>query len=77
MQEHFPAIAYGRTLSYTRLARLAGNPKAIRAAATACSTNPLPIVVPCHRVVRADGSLGGYAGGLEAKSALLSLEAAA
>ncbi len=77
VQEHLPAIAYGRTMSYTQLARLAGNPKAIRAAASACATNPLPIVVPCHRVVRADGSLGGYAGGLEAKSALLTLESAA
>lgn len=76
VQEHLPSIAYGHTLSYARLAQLAGNPKAIRAAATACSTNPLPIVVPCHRVVRTDGSLGGYAGGLDAKSALLTLESA-
>ena len=77
VQEHLPTIAYGHTLSYARLAQLAGSPKAIRAAATACATNPLPIVVPCHRVVRADGLLGGYAGGLEAKTALLTLESAA
>jgi methylated-DNA-[protein]-cysteine S-methyltransferase len=77
VQERLPAIAYGHTLSYARLAQLAGNPKAVRAAATACATNPLPIVVPCHRVVRADGSLGRYVGGPEAKSVLLNLESAA
>ncbi len=77
VQDHLPAIAYGHTLSYSQLAELAGNPKAIRAAATACATNPLPIVVPCHRVVRADGSLGRYVGGPEAKTALLALESAA
>jgi methylated-DNA-[protein]-cysteine S-methyltransferase len=77
VQEHLPAIAYGHTLSYSQLAELAGNPKAVRAAATACATNPLPIVVPCHRVVRADGSLGRYVGGPEAKTALLALESAA
>ena len=77
VHEHLPSIAYGHTLSYTQLAHLAGNPKAVRAAATACATNPLPIVVPCHRVVRADGSLGGYVGGLDVKSSLLGLESAA
>ncbi|MBB3044221.1 O-6-methylguanine DNA methyltransferase [Nocardioides soli] len=55
---------------------LVGNPKAVRAVGTACATNPLPVVVPCHRVLRADGSLGGYIGGAEAKSTLLHLEAA-
>ena len=70
-------LGYGQTASYGAVARLAGNPKAVRAAATACATNPLPVVVPCHRVVRADGSMGGYLGGIEAKRTLLTLEAAA
>lgn len=69
-------VGYGHTASYASLASLAGNPKAVRAAATACATNPLPVVVPCHRVVRSDGSLGGYLGGVAAKQTLLSLEAA-
>jgi methylated-DNA-[protein]-cysteine S-methyltransferase len=56
---------------------LAGNPKAVRAVGTACATNPLPVVVPCHRVVRADGSMGGYLGGPDAKRTLLTLEEAA
>ena len=70
-------LGYGQTASYGTVARLAGNPKAIRAVGTACATNPLPVVVPCHRVVRSDGSLGGYLGGLEAKRILLTLETAA
>lgn len=70
-------LGYGQTASYGTVARLAGNPKAIRAVGTACATNPLPVIVPCHRVVRSDGSLGGYLGGLEAKRTLLTLEAAA
>lgn len=70
-------LAYGQTASYGTVARMAGNPNAVRAAATACATNPLPVVVPCHRVVRADGSMGGYLGGIEAKRTLLTLEAAA
>jgi methylated-DNA-[protein]-cysteine S-methyltransferase len=69
-------VGYGHTASYAALATLAGNPKAVRAAASACATNPLPVVVPCHRVVRSDGSLGGYLGGVAAKQALLALEAA-
>jgi methylated-DNA-[protein]-cysteine S-methyltransferase len=69
-------VRYGQTASYAALASLAGNPKAVRAAASACATNPLPVVVPCHRVVRSDGSLGGYLGGVAAKQALLALEAA-
>ena len=69
-------VAYGRTASYAALAALAGNPKAVRAVGTACATNPLPVVVPCHRIVRSDGSMGNYAGGVEAKRALLDLEAA-
>jgi methylated-DNA-[protein]-cysteine S-methyltransferase len=70
-----PDIAYGRTASYRAVAELVGNPKAARAVGTACATNPIPLVVPCHRVVRSDGSLGGYGGGLEAKTRLLALEA--
>lgn len=70
-------IGYGDTASYAALATLAGNPKAVRAVGTACATNPLPVVVPCHRVVRSDGSLGGYLGGPEAKRTLLALEGSA
>jgi len=72
---HLPDIAYGHTASYAAVARLVGNPKAVRAVGTACASNPLPIVVPCHRVVRAAGGIGGYLGGVEAKSMLLALEA--
>jgi methylated-DNA-[protein]-cysteine S-methyltransferase len=71
---HLPEIAYGHTESYAQVAAAAGNPKAVRAVGTACAMNPLPVVVPCHRVVRSDGSSGGYAGGPAAKQALLSLE---
>lgn len=70
-------IAYGHTASYAQVAQLAGNPRAVRAVGSACATNPLPVVVPCHRVVRTDGGLGGYGGGVEAKRTLLTLEAAA
>lgn len=69
-----PSIAYGTTISYAELATKAGRPAAVRAVGTACATNPLPIVVPCHRVLRSDGSLSGYLGGLPAKRALLELE---
>lgn len=74
---HLPSIDYGRTASYAEVAAAAGSPKAVRAVGTACATNPLPLVVPCHRVVRSDGTAGGYAGGTEAKTTLLRLEAAA
>lgn len=74
---HLSRIDYGRTESYAQVAAAAGSPKAVRAVGTACATNPLPVVVPCHRVVRSDGSPGGYLGGLEAKRTLLSLERAA
>ncbi len=70
-------IRFGSTASYATVAAAAGRPKAVRAAGTACATNPLPIVVPCHRVLRSDGTLGGYAGGLDAKVTLLNLEGAA
>jgi methylated-DNA-[protein]-cysteine S-methyltransferase len=74
---HLPEIGYGATASYADVAALAGSPRAFRAVGTACATNPLPVIVPCHRVVRADGAAGGYAGGPEAKRVLLSLESAA
>jgi methylated-DNA-[protein]-cysteine S-methyltransferase len=67
-------IPYGRTRSYTDIARSAGNERAVRAAGTACGANPIPIVVPCHRVLRSGGTLGGYGGGLPMKRALLELE---
>jgi methylated-DNA-[protein]-cysteine S-methyltransferase len=70
-------IEYGSTASYAAVAAAAGSPRAMRAVGTACSTNPLPVVVPCHRVVRSDGLLGGYAGGPENKATLLALEAGA
>ena len=74
---HLPAIPYGRTESYAQVAAAAGSPKAVRAVGTACARNPLPVVVPCHRVVRSDGTAGGYAGGPDAKRVLLTLESAA
>ena len=73
---HLPDIPYGRTATYADVAAMAGRPKASRAVGSACATNPLPVVVPCHRVVRSDGALGGYLGGVEVKAALLRLEAA-
>ncbi|WP_116198743.1 methylated-DNA--[protein]-cysteine S-methyltransferase [Amycolatopsis circi] len=76
VQTHLPEIGYGETRSYRDVAELVGSPKAVRAVGTACATNPLPIVVPCHRVLRSDGTPGGYIGGIEAKTALLNLEAA-
>lgn len=75
--EHLSDIAFGSTESYGEVARAVGNPAAVRAVGTACATNPLPVVIPCHRVVRSDGSLGGYLGGLPVKRALLTLEGAA
>ena len=70
-------VGYGRTATYSRLAELVGNARAVRAVGSACATNPLPVVVPCHRVVRSDGGMGGYLGGLQAKRLLLDLERAA
>jgi methylated-DNA-[protein]-cysteine S-methyltransferase len=70
-------IGYGTTASYGTLARLSGSPKAVRAVGTTCATNPIPVVVPCHRVVRSDGALGGYRGGPVAKRTLLDLEGVA
>jgi methylated-DNA-[protein]-cysteine S-methyltransferase len=73
-REGIAAIPYGETRTYTDLARGAGNERAVRAAGSACSRNPIPLVVPCHRVVRSDGSPGLYAGGVEMKKRLLALE---
>lgn len=67
-------IKYGCTETYSELAARIGNPRAMRAVGSACATNPLPIVVPCHRVLRSDGSLGGYAGGFKMKRELIELE---
>lgn len=70
-------VPYGATASYAQVAADAGSPRAVRAAGSALATNPLPIVVPCHRVVRSDGALGRYLGGIEMKGELLRLEGAA
>ena len=74
---HLLEIPYGGRESYTVVARAAGNAKALRAAGSACATNPIPLVVPCHRVVRTDGTYGQYRGGPEAKHLLLTMEGAA
>jgi methylated-DNA-[protein]-cysteine S-methyltransferase len=67
-------IPYGQTRSYMQVAASAGNERAVRAAGSACGANPIPIVVPCHRVLRTGGGLGGYGGGVPMKRALLELE---
>jgi methylated-DNA-[protein]-cysteine S-methyltransferase len=72
---HLREIAYGTTESYAVVAAAAGSPAAVRAVGSACANNPLPLVVPCHRVVRSDGTIGQYRGGAEAKRALLAMEA--
>ncbi|KAA6436463.1 methylated-DNA--[protein]-cysteine S-methyltransferase [Agrococcus sediminis] len=74
--ERLREIPYGETRSYAEVAAAVGSPRAVRAVGTACRRNPLPIAIPCHRVVRSDGSLGQYAGGTEAKRLLLGVEAA-
>ena len=74
--EHLREIGYGHRESYATVAAAIGNPRAVRAVGTACAHNPLPVVIPCHRVVRSDGSTGLYVGGPLAKSTLLDLEAA-
>ncbi len=73
---HLSDIAYGTTASYASVASAAGHPRAARAVGSACRTNPLPLVVPCHRVLRSDGRVGEYVGGTDAKRALLRLEGA-
>jgi AraC family transcriptional regulator of adaptative response/methylated-DNA-[protein]-cysteine methyltransferase len=72
--ETLRAIPYGETRTYSEVAVAVGNPKAARAVARACATNPVPLVIPCHRVVREDGGLGGYLGGVERKAKLLAKE---
>lgn len=72
--EQLSRIPYGQTQTYAQIASTLENPKAVRAVGSACATNPLPIIVPCHRVLRSDGSLGGYLGGLATKTTLLDLE---
>jgi methylated-DNA-[protein]-cysteine S-methyltransferase len=67
-------IPYGETISYGELARRVGNRKAARAVGSANGANPLPIVIPCHRVIAGDGSIGGFGGGLPTKEILLALE---
>jgi methylated-DNA-[protein]-cysteine S-methyltransferase len=74
--ERLRAVRYGEVRTYRDLAEDAGNPGAVRAAGTACGTNPIPIVVPCHRIVRSDGTLGQYGGGIPRKEFLLRLEGA-
>jgi methylated-DNA-[protein]-cysteine S-methyltransferase len=74
--EHLREIGYGNRESYAAVAAAIGSPRAVRAVGTACAHNPLPVVIPCHRVVRSDGSTGQYVGGPLAKSTLLNLEAA-
>ena len=73
--DHLLHLGYGHTESYSQVAAAVGRPAAVRAVGSACATNPLPVVVPCHRVVRSDGSIGEYLGGPEAKRTLLALEA--
>jgi methylated-DNA-[protein]-cysteine S-methyltransferase len=72
--ERLAEVPYGTTITYRELAARAGNERASRAAGAACASNPVAIVLPCHRVLRSDGGLGGFGGGLELKEALLRLE---
>lgn len=72
--EALRAIPYGQLVSYKAIAEAVGNPKAVRAVGGANSKNPLPIIVPCHRVIGSDGSLTGFGGGLETKKRLIDLE---
>jgi methylated-DNA-[protein]-cysteine S-methyltransferase len=74
VQHQIARIPYGETRSYKEMAEDAGSPRAYRAAGSACGSNPIPIVVPCHRVLASGGGLGGYGGGLPAKEYLLRLE---
>ena len=75
MVSYLPGIGYGHTASYAAVAAAVGSPRAFRAVGTACATNPLPLIVPCHRVIRSDGDPGPYLGGRDAKRLLLELEA--
>jgi methylated-DNA-[protein]-cysteine S-methyltransferase len=73
--KHLQEIPYGETISYGELAKRVGNPKAARAVGAANGSNPIPIVIPCHRVIGSNGKLTGFGGGLPTKEALLALEA--
>ena len=75
--ERLVQVPYAGTVSYAELAARAGSPRAVRAVGTACALNPVPLVVPCHRVVRSDGAPGGYRGGPGIKRRLLAMESAA
>lgn len=70
------AIPAGQVTTYAALARAIKNPRAVRAVGTACGANPVPILVPCHRIIASDGTLGGFGGGLPLKKALLQVEGA-
>ncbi len=72
--EALQTIPYGDTCSYAAIAQSINNPQAVRAVGAACGANPVPLVIPCHRVIASDGGLGGYGGGLERKKLLLELE---
>ena len=74
---YLPGISYGRTASYGEVAAAVEHPRAVRAVGTACATNPLPLVIPCHRVIRSDGMIGAYLGGSSLKRQLLQMEATA
>lgn len=74
VQHHLAEIGYGQTRTYREIAVALDNPGAVRAVGAACASNPLPIIQPCHRVLRSDGGLGGFRGGLPAKQLLLDLE---
>jgi methylated-DNA-[protein]-cysteine S-methyltransferase len=74
VQRGIAQIPYGETRTYLEMAQKAGNERAVRAAGTACGRNPLPLVVPCHRVLRTGGALGNYGGGPQMKRGLLELE---
>jgi methylated-DNA-[protein]-cysteine S-methyltransferase len=74
---YLPGIEYGRTATYRQVAAGVDNPRAVRAVGTACATNPLPLIIPCHRVIRTDGLIGSYLGGTEVKRQLLTLESTA
>ncbi|WP_194861296.1 methylated-DNA--[protein]-cysteine S-methyltransferase [Dietzia sp. SYD-A1] len=77
VQRRLSEVGYGRTATYREIATALDKPGAVRAVGTACATNPLPLVWPCHRILRSDGGLGGYRGGLEVKKRLLAMESAA
>jgi methylated-DNA-[protein]-cysteine S-methyltransferase len=74
VHEYISTIPFGKTVSYKNVAEGVGNSRALQAVGSACGSNPIPIIVPCHRVIKTDGTLGGYAGGLERKQILLAIE---